>query len=159
MKSPNHIPKFVDWSAGLFILLYLYAAIAKFKDFEAFVMEIDRSPLSGSFLSALALSVPGLEIVLCILLFIPHTRFAGLVGSTLVIGTFSFYIAYMLLFAPKLPCSCGGILQSLTWRQHLYLNLGFLALGTIAILLHPKTKNFVATNRRSRKPANRVGNQ
>lgn len=140
-------------AAALFIVLYLYAAIAKFRDFEAFVMNIDRSPLSGSFIAALALSVPGIEIMLCILLFIPRTRYAGLIGSTLLIAVFSVYIAYMLLFASSLPCSCGGILQSLSWRQHLCLNLAFLVSGMIAILLHPRTKNFVATNRRSRKPA------
>jgi len=48
---------------------------------------------------------------------------------------FTLYIAYMLLFTPKLPCSCGGVLQQMTWKQHLLFNIGFTLLAAYAIWL------------------------
>jgi len=39
------------------------------------------------------------------------------------------YLALMLGTEKHLPCSCGGAIESLTWRQHILFNLFFLALA------------------------------
>jgi hypothetical protein len=49
---------------------------------------------------------------------------------------FTVYIGCMLLFAPDLPCSCGGIIRQLSWKQHLLLNLFLLVLAGIAVRVH-----------------------
>ena len=48
---------------------------------------------------------------------------------------FTLYIGYMVAFVPKLPCSCGGIIQKMSWNQHLIFNVGFILLGVYAIWL------------------------
>lgn len=42
----------------------------------------------------------------------------------------------------NIPCSCGGILESLGWREHLYFNLAFIALAVLALI---NTLHHIAT--------------
>jgi hypothetical protein len=50
---------------------------------------------------------------------------------------FTIYIgAIMAGFFINVPCSCGGLIQSLTWGEHLLFNLFFIALAFIAIVLN-----------------------
>ncbi len=53
---------------------------------------------------------------------------------------FAGYIGYMLVFVKHLPCSCGGVLQGLSWGQHLLFNLLFLLLAVMGTLLESKPK-------------------
>nr|WP_236951550.1 MauE/DoxX family redox-associated membrane protein [Mariniflexile sp. TRM1-10] len=55
--------------------------------------------------------------------------------STFLMSTFSAYIFIMINFSPNVPCSCGGILEQLNWKEHLYFNLLFVFLGTVALYL------------------------
>jgi len=45
------------------------------------------------------------------------------------------YLALMLGTQQHLPCSCGGAIEGLTWRQHVLFNLFFLALAGLGIKL------------------------
>jgi hypothetical protein len=38
-------------------------------------------------------------------------------------------------FYDYVPCSCGGVIRRLTWPQHLFFNLFFVALSTLGIIL------------------------
>jgi hypothetical protein len=46
----------------------------------------------------------------------------------------------MIAFDPELPCSCGGILQSMNWTQHLIFNIFFTLLGLGAIAFEKTDK-------------------
>jgi putative oxidoreductase len=50
---------------------------------------------------------------------------------------FTFYILYMLLFEKHLPCSCGGVLKEMTWKQHLVFNLFFTAIAFTGLKILP----------------------
>lgn len=142
----------VEIIAALFIFLFVYAAVSKLIDHAGFLYSLQNSPLLQPFASILSWLVPCTEIAISILLFNPKRKEAGLLLSTLLMTAFTFYIAYMLLFIPHLPCSCGGILNSMTWNQHLVFNIVITMLGIIGWRVSKLNKDVIAINRASRTP-------
>jgi hypothetical protein len=96
--------------------------------------------------------IPSVEIGISLLLVIPNLRKPGLLFSASLMSLFTLYIAYMLLFTPELPCSCGGILNSLGWKEHLIFNLCFTTLAFMGWRFSKMNKDFIAINRISRTP-------
>lgn len=124
----------------LYIVLFVYAAVSKLLDFENFQVQLGQSPLISSFAGFLSYFVPLLELVLALSLVFLRSRLIGLYFSFFLMGLFSAYIFIMVTFSPFVPCSCGGVLENLTWRQHLYFNLLFVVFGGIGLyLLRQKT--------------------
>jgi hypothetical protein len=50
---------------------------------------------------------------------------------------FTTYIVIILNFSENIPCSCGGILENMTWGQHLVFNCIFIIIGAIGIMTYP----------------------
>lgn len=141
-----------DWSAAIYLLVFLYTGINKLWFHQKFQVALMKSDLLAPYAIFLAWAIPLIEIVISILLFFPRTRKTGLIASVSLLAAFTVYIGYMMLFTPDLPCSCGGIISALSWPQHLILNIFLLLLGLISILPPTRNKLFIAINRRSRKP-------
>lgn len=131
----------VDIIMALFMTLFFYAAIIKLFDYDAFRVQIGRSPLIMYQAPTLAWFVPTIEILAGILLFIPRTRMIGLYLCFTIMFAFTIYIAYMLIFSPTLPCSCGGILSKMGWTEHLIFNAVFTLLAITGIYLERKQPN------------------
>ena len=131
----------IEIISALFILLFLYTAISKLLDFRSFSQVLHTSPLIGNMSTFVAIGLPLAEIVVVALLFFPKTRLWGFYGSFVLMTAFTIYLAYMILFAPKLPCSCGGVISKMTWKQHLYFNIFFWLLSLTGIALKRKNKN------------------
>ncbi len=74
------------------------------------------------------------------MLTVKGTRKYGLWASFILLMIFTFYISGMLLSGEHLPCSCGGIIRELSWRQHLIFNLFFITLSLTGIVLERKQK-------------------
>ena len=110
---------------ALLLLLLVYTGIAKLMDYPAFRMVLRTSPLIGSLAPTMAWILPALELIIAMALFFPRTRLLGLGASATLMCLFTLYVGYMLLFEPKLPCSCGGVLSSMGWPEHLLFNLFF----------------------------------
>ena len=146
------IPKqlIIDIVAGLFVLLFLYTAIMKLRDSHLFIASMSHTPILRPFATFLAAVIPGVEIAISMLLFIPVTRFWGLLLATGLMALFTLYVAWILYSMKKLPCSCGGVIQQMNWRQHLLFNFSFLVAGIVSILAY---KKIIAINRSSRTPA------
>ncbi|MFL5787336.1 MAG: MauE/DoxX family redox-associated membrane protein [Flavisolibacter sp.] len=129
----------------ILILLFSYAAISKWLDYPQFLAQLGQSPLLTPFAIWIGVSIPSLELIICFLLIIEPLRLWGLYASYLLLLLFTGYIFVLTHFSEYVPCSCGGILQNLSWKGHLWFNL-FFALGTaIVILLYYKRehlKNF-----------------
>lgn len=115
------------------IFLYTYTAISKLADYASFLRVLEGSPLLGTGAGALAILLPLAELGVSLLLLFPRTRLAGLLGSFVLLVLFTSYLGYMVLYAPHLPCSCGGVISSLSWSGHMVLNGVFLALNLIAL--------------------------
>jgi hypothetical protein len=115
-------------------MLWVYASTSKLLDFQKFRDQLAQSTILGSYAHALAILVPGLEYFLSILLFFDKTRLLALHCSFSLMVVFSTYIVFITKFSDYTPCSCGGILEKLSWNQYLVLNIFFVILATLAIL-------------------------
>jgi hypothetical protein len=129
---------FINFIATLFIFLFTYTAINKLVSFASFRYTISQSPLIAPYSSWIAALIPSLELATVVLLFIPKTKLAGLYASLGLMGILSFYIGYALVLGSKLPCSCGGIIQNLSWQQHFWINIVLTLLAVIATHLQAK---------------------
>ncbi len=124
---------------SLLIFLYVYTAVAKLITLDKNEAVLSHLPFIGSYAGVLALSIPIAELLIVVLLLVPRYNKTGLYLSLILLVIFTAYLLYMLSSGEKLPCTCGGVLEKLTWKQHVFFNLGFIVLNIVAI-----------TNRRSK---------
>ncbi len=120
--------------SSLLIFLFVYTASSKILDYSSFLSALSASPLIGNKAKLLTIGLPPVEIGVAVLLLLPKTRLIGFYGSTILLILFTVYIAYMLLFVPHLPCSCGGVLKNFSWTSHLLFNIVFVGLSIIGVL-------------------------
>ena len=136
---------------GLFILLFVYTAISKLMDFQKFTQILKALPAIGFAGNFFALFLPLAELSTASLLLVPKYRHNGLAASLILIIVFTIYLTCMILFTPDRPCNCGGVIQKMTWNQHLIFNFIFICLAITGIRLQ-KHQLFIAINRNSRTP-------
>lgn len=126
----------IECIAALLIVLFLYASLSKFLDFTTFIGEINNQPLPNSWTPFLAWFIPCSEIAIALALLFDYTRMLGFYASLVVMVIFTLYTMVILFhFFSYIPCSCGGVIKKLTWRQHLAFNLFFVALSFYGIIL------------------------
>lgn len=128
----------VEFISYFFILLFCYASISKLMDFENFQVQISESPLLSAYTGFLPFAIIILELIIAGLLCYQKTRNIGLIGSFVLMLIFTGYIFYIMQTSENLPCSCGGILEKMSWHQHLYFNIGCVVLSVIALGLNLK---------------------
>lgn len=129
--KPNIIIAIVS---SLLIFLFVYTSVSKLGDFKTFSADMHNQPLPSALKNSLIWAVPFTEILAVGLLVFDKTRLAGLYVSFILMLTFTIYTAIVLLkFFDYVPCSCGGIIRSLGWGQHLIFNLSFTALCILGI--------------------------
>ncbi|WP_417237366.1 MauE/DoxX family redox-associated membrane protein [Bizionia paragorgiae] len=119
----------------LFVLLFLYAAVSKLLDFETFTVQLAQSPLLSAYAGFIAWAVPGLEILIAVLLTLQKYRIPALYAAFTLMVMFTAYIYIILNFSDFIPCSCGGVLEKLSWTQHLIFNIVFIILAGVAVLV------------------------
>lgn len=124
----------------LLILLMVYAAIAKLNDYYNFRFGLSESPIIAPFAGLLVWAVPVSELLIAAMLSLPFLRLAGLYASFVLMLLFTLYIIVMLSFYEDIPCSCGGILEEMSWGAHIAFNLGFVLLSAWAIMLEKKRR-------------------
>ena len=134
--SPSQTNKITACISYLYILLFTYAAVNKFLDFENFQAQLGQSPLLSPFAGFISVSVIFIELIIAVLLSIPKLRYFALWGAVVLMSMFTAYIVIILHFSYFVPCSCGGILEKLGWTEHLIFNIAFLILAIVAILLY-----------------------
>lgn len=133
---------------ALLVLLFMYTAMSKLIDFETFRGQLQHSPLLKPFSGVVAPTVPLLEIMLSLLLLDADTRRIGLIGSAILLVCFTVYLTIAIASGLQLPCSCGGIVSSLSWPQHILLNSTIIIL-IILTLFKGRTANQSSIFRRS----------
>lgn len=126
----------VDIISYLFIVLFIYASVNKLVDYENFSTELAKSPLLTAFAGWVAWAVPVAELVVVALLTVPRWCLAGLYAAFSLMTMFTAYIVAILKFSDYVPCSCGGVLQNMSWSQHLVFNIAFVLLALTGIILH-----------------------
>ena len=142
----------IETLSFLFIVLYVYTATDKLVHHTKFAFTLGQFPFIGRLHLVLSWLIPVLEILVALLLILPKGRKAGFVGAFGLMSLFTLFAECMLLFSPRLPCSCGGVISQLSWTQHFVFNLMFVLLSLLGIHLVKTTKDVIAINRVSRKP-------
>lgn len=105
-----------------FMVLFVYAAVSKMRDFENFQVQLAQSPLLSAYAGFISYGVIALELVIAGVLAFPKARRVGLYASFGLMVAFSVYIDLILNYSDFVPCSCGGILEKMSWDEHLIFN-------------------------------------
>lgn len=138
--TPGFKSLIVEIICLLFILLFVYAAINKLLDFENFQVQLAQSPLLSAYAGFVSWGIIIIEILVSLILVFPRYRIIGLYCSFVLMVMFSVYIYIILNYSPYIPCSCGGILEKMNWKEHLVFNMFFVILGAITIMISPVKK-------------------
>jgi putative oxidoreductase len=116
------------------IFLFVYTAISKMADATTFSKQLHNQPLPVWLTDNLFWVIPTAELITSCLLAIGITRFYGLILSAMLMLIFTSYVALILFgFYHRVPCSCGGVIASLSWTGHLFFNTFFLLLSLFGI--------------------------
>jgi hypothetical protein len=117
----------------LLIFLFAYTGSSKLLDGKAFAAVLEQVPFIARGAGIIAILLPLAELSIALLLLFTGTRLAGLYASLLLLSVFTVYLVYMVLFVPDLPCSCGGVISKMSWRQHVVFNAVFVVLTVIGV--------------------------
>jgi hypothetical protein len=105
--------------------------------FHEYVLSMRAQPLQHWLSSFLTYAVPISELIAVVLLISGKFRKQGLYLSLGLLLIFTGYISLVQLnYYGRIPCSCGGVIRYMTWNQHLFFNLFFIAITGIAIWLN-----------------------
>lgn len=131
----------IEVIAFLIILLFLYTGISKLWDFPVFRAELQESPfvMLSLLSSVVSWILPIGELLLACLLLWPAARKAGFILSALLFAAFIVYVVVLLSSGKNLPCSCGGIVSTMSWETHVYFNILFLLLSLTGVYLEQKS--------------------
>ncbi|WP_212003899.1 MauE/DoxX family redox-associated membrane protein [Chitinophaga sp. HK235] len=129
---------FTDLAIIIYAVLLSYTASSKLMDISLFAHDMGKQPFSKTLVPIITWAVPIVELVILLLLIIPRFRITGLKAATGLMLVFTIYAILILLRVfPEVPCSCGGVIRSLTWKQHLVFNVSFLILGIAGLVSYP----------------------
>lgn len=118
----------------LLILLYVYTIVSKLGDYTGFRGQLHNQSFPPGLADALSILLPVTEGSILILLIIPQTVRQGLSGCLGLLAIFTAYIALVKLgFWDRVPCSCGGILNHMSWTVHFFFNSFFILINLLAI--------------------------
>ncbi|HVU95498.1 MAG TPA: MauE/DoxX family redox-associated membrane protein [Puia sp.] len=134
-----------DVIAFFFIFLFVYTGAIKLTEIQTFRQQLSSSPLMSSMAGVITWALPIGELLLAIALFLPRTRLKALYTTAALMTAFTVYVVIILLIDNELTCSCGGIIEELTPKQHVAFNSACVILAVIGILALRKqqpTRNF-----------------
>lgn len=118
------------------IFLWVYAAVSKLINYEQSRSQMLNQVFPVAIAKSLVWAVPFTELLISVLLSFLKTRLYGLYGSLILLISFTLYIGLVMnRVFDRIPCSCGGILNKMSWEQHLIFNIVFMILTITAILL------------------------
>lgn len=126
--------------AALVIILFVYAALAKVMDYSNFQFGLSESPLIAPFAVILSWAIPVSELIIAVMLAIPAWRLIGFYAAFVLMLLFTLYIGGLLAVGTEIPCSCGGVLEHMSWGVHLVFNAVYVVLCGIGIQLELKKR-------------------
>lgn len=125
---------------SLLILLYLYTGLTQLLSFKFFYGNIFNQPILQWSKPILVYAIPLSQLLIAVGLFFEKTRKPALWASLGLLTMFTVYVVLIIMNAlARVPCTCGGVISSFTWPQHLAFNLFFMLLNVIALLLKKRT--------------------
>ncbi|WP_420826293.1 MauE/DoxX family redox-associated membrane protein [Chitinophaga solisilvae] len=138
----THSKIIIEATAFIFILLFIYTGTSKILNFSVFKGQLSTSPVLSSLSTHIAWVVPISEFIISLLLIVPKWRVIGFAATCIIMTLFTTYIIFILNYNEHLPCSCGGILELLSWKQHLSVNAALILLASFGFFLQRKLSHF-----------------
>ena len=141
---------FADVIIYSFIILFIYTATNKIESYSSFKLVLSKSVLIGKYNVFVAWAVPAVEIIISALLVFPRTRKVGLISCLAIMLVFTAYLIYMINSGTQLICTCGGVLSSLTWKQHIWFNAVFILLAVTGLKFYKPEHPELLTQRKNK---------
>jgi hypothetical protein len=144
----------VEVIAALLIILFIYTGLNKLIDYGTFKFQLGRSPYLQRLAGLIAATLPTGELLVALALIFKPTKLLGLYASFFLMTLFTGYVWIMLNNSYYLPCSCGGILSAMSWRDHFIFNSAFTIIAMLGVILQSninisilsKNKNGICLN-------------
>jgi uncharacterized membrane protein YphA (DoxX/SURF4 family) len=128
----NHIMDKI--ASTLLILLWTYTGLDKLIQFEGSRKAFHNQTFPGELAEVLAYAIPISELLLALLLLFSVTRWWGYLGSILLLTVFTTYVGLIWVGAfPRIPCNCAGILESMGWEAHFWLNCSLIVICILGL--------------------------
>lgn len=137
--------RLTDILCALLVFLFIYTSVSKLLEYHTFRRQLGQSPFITLYAPFIAWALPAGEIIIAGLLLIPRTRLTGFYLSFFLLCLFTFYLAAMLQLSYFIPCTCGGVLQSLSWQAHIVFNIAFIILSALGVLLQIRQQSATAS--------------
>ena len=135
-KSFSFYPALISQFASVILLfVFTYTSTSKLIDHSFFQVQLQHLPWLENISGIASWVIPIAEMIVVALLLFPGTRFSGLCISLLLLFVFTIYLFIMISTQSDLPCSCGGVIALLNWKQHIILNLGLMLITGLAIMI------------------------
>lgn len=117
-------------------VVYFYSGVDKLIHFNEFVLNFSKSPFAPSdLINELSFCVVGIELGICFLCFFNKFQKLACLLFMIMSYVFSGYVLLMITYSPYLPCSCGGLIDFLTWNEHLALNISLTTISGYATII------------------------
>jgi len=138
-----------NFSKFLLILLFVYTGTSKLLGHDLFLSQISQIKFLKNIAQPISFLLPSVEIITSIFLAIDQMQRSGLWLAAFLLTIFTIYVAGMLLLKSSLPCTCGAVISSMSWKQHLWFNLFFMLLSWNALLHYYNPANkIISTNKK-----------
>lgn len=139
MKRKTNIRKIIiEVICYFFAALFVYATVSKILEFDNFQAQLAQSVILGAYAGAVSYVILTAELAAALLLVIPKFRTAALISAFVLMASFTVYIFIILNFSLSIPCSCGGILERMSWKEHLVFNAICVLILAAGLLLYRK---------------------
>ncbi|MCH7408137.1 hypothetical protein MM239_01915 [Belliella sp. DSM 111904] len=125
------IAKICSW---ILAMVFIYTAVSKVYDWEGTKRSLYNQVFPIWLADILLYVLPPIEIIIAVLLLLNHTTKLGLRLSIILMTLFTGYISLIILGVfERVPCSCGGIISTLGWGEHLVFNIILLFIALLGL--------------------------
>ncbi|WP_343850880.1 MauE/DoxX family redox-associated membrane protein [Algoriphagus jejuensis] len=129
--------------ASILIGIFGYTGFEKLIRFKDSRRAFHNQTFPAELAELLSYSIPVVELLIALLLLFSGTRWWGYLGSILLLAVFITYVGLIWVGAfPRVPCNCAGILESLGWAEHFFLNLICIGIGVWGLRLEARNEKF-----------------
>jgi len=132
-------------SSILLILLWSSTGLSKILEFAEFKQQL-ITILGEDMAKPVSIVIPSLELIAAMTIPFGKTGTLGLYLSLILMTTFTAYVILVITgyFGPA-PCTCGGIITALSWKQHLIVNIILLLIVLYSFFNLQKRKEAAVT--------------
>ncbi|MEO2052190.1 MULTISPECIES: MauE/DoxX family redox-associated membrane protein [Flavobacteriaceae] len=138
MSHKGIYSKLITLFSLLLTLLFVYTAVSKLMHLDTFQLRVERMPYIASYATVISWAVPFVELVIAGLLWFARYRTLALYASLVLLGSFTIYISIVLKYSESIPCSCGGVISTLGWTDHILFNITFMFMALLGIICNNK---------------------